>query len=228
MTDSTQKNIWYYFALFISYLLHPVFIPTYIFMVFLYFGNMVFEPYSIAAQVYVVGLILITTAIIPMIMLAINLLLLRKKIGNKELLMDSKKDRVVPFFYIGIYYGSLTYMFYTYLHFPLLLTCLMMIISTAVLITAFVSMFWKISAHAIALGASVMIFILTHTILPDPDFIYVILGTLFLSGLTLSSRLYLNAHSPNQVYIGYLLGILVSCIGLYFLVENLFNFSLTI
>lgn len=228
MTEPIQKNSWYYVSLIISYLLHPVFVPTYIFLVFLYFGNMVFDPYPIAARAYVTGLIFITTAIIPMIMLVINLFLLRKKIGNKELLMDSKKDRVVPFFYVGIYYSSLTYMFYSYLHFPLLLTCLMLIISIAVLLTACISTLWKISAHAVSLGACLMIFILIDTILPESDFLYVILGTLLLSGLTLSSRLYLNAHTPNQVYAGYCLGMLVSCIGLYFLVENLFNFSITI
>ncbi|MGN6647414.1 MAG: hypothetical protein ACTHJT_12890 [Cytophaga sp.] len=224
MKHHTQKNSWYYFALIISYLLHPVFVPTYIFAVFYYFGNMVFNPYSIPAQLYVVGMILITTAIIPLIMLGINLLLLRKKIGNRELLMDSNKDRIVPFFYVGIYYCALSYMFYTYLHFPLLLTCLMMIISISVLMTAFISIFWKISAHAIALGASLMIFILIYTIIPNPDFIYVITGTLLISGITLSSRLYLNGHTPGQVYAGYVLGMLISSIGLYFLVFNL-NFS---
>lgn len=221
----TQKNSWYYFALVISYLLHPVFVPTYIFTVFYYCGNMVFNPYSIPAQLYVVGMILITTAIIPLIMLGINLLLLRKKIGNRELLMDSNKDRIVPFFYVGVYYCALTYMFYTYLRFPLLLTCLMMIICIAVLMTAFISIFWKISAHAIALGASLMIFLLMYTIIPNPNFIYVILATLLISGITLSSRLYLNGHTPEQVYAGYALGMLISCIGLYFLVFNLFDFS---
>lgn len=228
MTSPIQRTSWYHCALIVSYLLHPVFIPSYIFVVFLYFGTMVFDPYPIIGRTYVTGLIFITTALIPMMMLAINLLLARKKIGNKELLMDSKKDRVVPFFYIGIYYSSLTYMFYSTLHFPLLLTCLMMIISAAVLITACVSIFWKISAHAISLGACIMIFILIYTILPEADFLYVIIATVFLSGITLSSRLYLNAHSPNQVYAGFVLGMFVSCIGLYFLVENLFNFSLPI
>lgn len=100
-----------------------------------------------------------------------------------------------------------------------------MIISIAVLMTAFISIFWKISAHAIALGASLMIFLLVYTIIPNPDFIYVIIGTLLISGITLSSRLYLNGHTPGQVYAGYVLGMVISSIGLYFLVFNLFNFS---
>ncbi|ABG60418.1 hypothetical protein [Cytophaga hutchinsonii] len=225
MTYTTQKNSWYYLSLVVSYLLHPVFIPTYIFTTFLFFGNYVFDPYSEHQQVYVVGLIFITTALIPLIMLSLNLLILRRKITNDELLMNSKRDRVVPFFYVGIYYCSLSYMFYTHLNFPLLLTCLMLIISAAVLVTAFISLFWKISAHALSLGASLMIFILIHTIMPSDHFLYVIMATLLLSGITLSSRLRLNAHTQEQTYAGYLLGILISALGLYFLLPNLFSFS---
>jgi hypothetical protein len=225
MTYPTEKNIWYYLSLIVSYIIHPVFIPTYIFTVFLFFGNFIFEPYSITGQFNVVVLIFITTAVIPLVLLGINLLFVRKKITHSALLMESKKDRVVPFFYIGIYYSSLSYMFFTYLNsFPILLTCLMVIISVSVLLTAFISLFWKISAHAISLGASIMIFILIDTVIPNEDLLYAIITTVFISGLTLSSRLYLNAHNSSQTYVGFLLGMLVSAIGLYFLLPNLLIF----
>ena len=139
--------------------------------------------------------------------------------------MDSRKDRVIPFFYIGIYYCILTYMFYTYLNFPVLLTSLMIIISSCTLATAVISLFWKVSAHAISLGASLMIFILMNTIIPNEHIFYVIIGTLLISGITLASRLNLNAHTPEQIYIGYLVGIILSGIGLSFLLPNLLEFT---
>lgn len=225
MTEPTEKNSWYSISLLLSYIIHPVFIPTYIFLVFLYFGNIIFEPYPLPAQSYVVALIGITTAIIPLILLAANMFLLQKKVTHKALLMDSRKDRIVPFFYIGIYYSILSYMFFHYLKFPILLTSLMIIISACVLTTAIVSIFWKISAHAISLGATLMIFILMDTIIPNEYFFYVIIATLFISGITLSSRLNLNAHTPAQVYTGYLIGILLSGIGLSYLLSNLFTFT---
>jgi len=225
MTETTEKNSWNYISLLLSYIVHPVFIPTYVFTSFLYFGNIVFEPYSIAAQSYVVILIFITTAIIPLVLLAIQLFLLRKKITNKALLMDSRKDRIIPFFYIGIYYCILTYMFRHYLNFPPLLTSLMIIISGSVLATAVISLFWKISAHAISLGASLMIFILMNTIMPNEYIFYVIIGTLIISGITLASRLNLNAHTPKQIYVGFLVGMILSGIGLSFLLPNLLDFT---
>jgi len=225
MTEITEKNSWNYISLLLSYTIHPIFIPTYIFAAFLYFGNIIFEPYSIAAQSYVVILIFITTAIIPLILLAIQLFLLRSKITNKALLMDSRKDRIIPFFYIGIYYCILTYMFRHYLNFPPLLTSLMIIISGSVLATAVISLFWKISAHAISLGASLMIFILMNTIMPNEYIFYVIIGTLIISGITLASRLNLNAHTPGQIYAGFLVGMILSGIGLSFLLPNLLEFT---
>jgi len=225
MAETAEKSPWNYISLLISYIVHPVFIPTYIFTAFLYFGNIIFEPYSLPAQSYVVILVFITTAIIPLVLLVINLFFLRKKITNTVLLMESRRDRIIPFFYIGIYYCILTYMFYTYLNFPILLTTFMIIISACVLAVAVISLFWKISAHAISLGASLMIFILMNTIMPNEDIFYVIVGTLFISGITLASRLNLNAHTPEQIYVGYLVGIILSGIGLSFLLPNLLEFS---
>ena len=225
MTEATQKNNWNYLSLLISYIIHPVFIPSYIFTTLLYFGNIIFEPYSILAQTYVVILIFITTAIIPLVLLMVNMFLLQKKFSNDVLLMSKRQDRIVPFFYIGIYYSVLTYMFHHYLNFPILLTSIMLIISAAVLATAFISLICKISAHAISLGASLMIFILMHTIMPNEDLFYVILVTLFISGITLSSRLNLNAHNPSQIYVGYLVGIILGGIGLSYLLPNLLSFT---
>jgi membrane-associated phospholipid phosphatase len=116
-------------------------------------------------------------------------------------------------------------MFAHYLNFPILLTSLMIIISASVLASAIISLFWKISAHAISLGASLMIFILMNTILPGEDLFYVIIATLFISGITLASRLNLNAHSSQQIYVGYLVGIILSGIGLSFLLPNLLTFT---
>jgi hypothetical protein len=225
MTEATQKSNWNYLSLLISYIIHPVFIPTYIFTTFLYLGNIIFEPYSTLAQAYVVMLIFITTAIIPLVLLVVNMFLLQKKFSNAILLMNKRQDRIVPFFYIGIYYSILTYMFHQYLNFPILLTSIMLIISAAVLATAFISLVWKISAHAISLGASLMIFILMHTIMPNEDLFYAILVTLFISGITLSSRLNLNAHNPSQIYVGYLIGIILGGIGLSYLLPNLLSFT---
>ncbi len=226
MTHTPESSFLKTAALVLSYIIHPIFIPTYIFSAFLYFGNIIYDPYSELAQTYVVLLIFITTAIIPLVMLVINLLLLRKKISNAALLMNSRKDRIVPFFYIGIFYMVLTYMFKHYLNFPILLTSLMMIITACVLVTAIISISWKISAHAISLGASLMIFILTNTIIPNEQHFFVIIGTLIISGFVLSSRMLLNAHTPAQVYTGFLLGMILSGIGLYFLLPNLFSFTL--
>jgi membrane-associated phospholipid phosphatase len=225
MTHTHESSFLKRVALILSYIIHPIFIPTYIFTAFLYFGNIIFDPYSELAQTYVVILIFITTAIIPLVMLVINLLLLRKKISNAALLMNARKDRIVPFFYIGIFYMALTYMFRHYLNFPILLTSLMMIITACVLVTAIISISWKISAHAISLGASLMIFILTNTIIPNEQHFYVVLVTIFLSGIMLASRLLLNAHTPAQVYMGFLVGMVLSGIGLYFLLPNLFSFT---
>jgi len=228
MTEiSKQKNIFYYISLIISCLFHPVFITSYIFTTFLYYGNFVFQPFNnFEIQVKIVLLIVASTALVPLLMFVFNTLILKGKIRKDDLFIPHSKDRFVPFMYTGIFYASLTYLLYTQLHFPVLLVFYVGIISACVLMTAIVSLFWKISAHALALGAALMIFCLTYTVLPDENLFYVIIGTILISGIVLSSRLYLNAHKPSQVYTGFMLGMLIAAGGLYFLILNLFSSSI--
>jgi len=226
MTDVSQKkNIYYYLSLIVSYIFHPVLISTYIFIAFWQFGNFVFQPFPNSVQFKIVLLIFTTTAIVPLLLFFLNTLILKGKISKDDLFMTQSKDRFVPFLYTGVFYSTLTYLLYTYLRFPVLLIFYLGIISTCILLTAIISLFWKISAHALAIGAALMIFCLTYTILPDDRMFYVIISTLFISGIILSSRLYLNAHEPSQVYTGFLLGMFIGACGLYFLVPNVLTIS---
>ncbi|MBC7450199.1 MAG: phosphatase PAP2 family protein [Cytophagales bacterium] len=222
---SEEKNAYYYSAMIVSYMFHPIFIPSYLFITFYYYGKFVFHPLKDLTQFYVVLLLIVTTAIIPLIMLFFYMILNKRKMSSSDIFMDNSRERFVPFLYTGIFYSALTYILFTELHFPLIIIYYLSIISISVLAVACISLFWKISAHAISMGAALIMFALTYTVLPDEDFFNVILVTFFISGLVLSSRLYLNAHKPSQVYIGYLLGIIIGACGLYELIPNILHIS---
>ena len=65
---------------------------------------------------------------------------------------------------------------------------------------------WKISAHAAGIGGLVAYcYIFTSRFGMEYTFIFI--AAVLLAGLVMASRIRLDAHSPAQTYIGFLIGI---------------------
>ena len=80
----------------------------------------------------------------------------------------------------------------------------------SLIIVFIVNFFWKISAHATGMGAwTGMLFFLS--IYNDYSLLFQIIVVILSSGLIGWSRLKLEAHTPLQVFFGYLLGLI--CVG---------------
>ena len=81
----------------------------------------------------------------------------------------------------------------------------------SLIIVFIVNFFWKISAHATGMGAwTGMLFFLS--IYNDYSLLFQIIVVILSSGLIGWSRLKLEAHTPLQVFFGYLLGLI--CVGI--------------
>jgi membrane-associated phospholipid phosphatase len=74
----------------------------------------------------------------------------------------------------------------------------------------------KVSIHLLSLGISTGFFILLG-FLYNYSFPIVIMGNVVLAGLVANARLYLNAHTPKEVYLGYFIGFIAPFLVYYFL-----------
>lgn len=77
--------------------------------------------------------------------------------------------------------------------------------TVALLVTMLVTLRWKISAHATGMGGLIggtMIVMRLYQLLPS----YELMLLIVLAGMLGSARLYLKAHTPAQVYVGFLNG----------------------
>ena len=73
------------------------------------------------------------------------------------------------------------------------------------LIVTVINFWWKISLHSVGAGALVgLVFILSLKMLTPLE--WYLISTVIIGGLVLSSRLKLNIHSPQQVWIGLFTG----------------------
>ncbi|HSZ71890.1 MAG TPA: hypothetical protein VK750_04385 [Cytophagaceae bacterium] len=202
-------------ALLISTIFHPVMLPTLFFAFAACVKPDILSPFSNSElQLRFILLIFITTMIIPLIMLSIHFMLSKRKLTMEMLYLQNSKDRIYPFFHTGVFYAGITYLFYSNLHFNPFICAFMGMASCAVLLSAGISFFYKISAHTLALSALTGYLFLLHFFLPETDLLISACVLIFITGITASSRLFLNAHTIGQITVGFLVGLCctLSCI----------------
>jgi hypothetical protein len=188
-------------AKFISYLFHPLLMPTYAFLILFnikaYFSLVI--PYE--GKVRIALLIFIVTFVFPTMVI----LFFRSRNMIKSLYQLSRQERKFPYittiiFYIFAYYLLKNVQISPIFHY-------FIFGATTISMLAFgINFFWKISIHMIAIGGLIgMLLGLSFTgIISEPTFVIL---SIFLAGLIGFARLQLKAHTPAQVYSGFLLGI---------------------
>lgn len=193
---------------FISTILHPIVIPT--IGILLYF---IFTPINLnkQQQLTILGIVFVSTYIVPLL-----LLVFLKAIGYiKSYQVFSIKERKVPLFFMIALLFFLAELFQK-LNIVKDLSYLFYGIVLGLTITYF--LFFtrlKSSLHLLSLGGTVGYFVIFQEI-HSINILPVIIVFIILSGLLATSRLYLKAHTPKEVYTGFFLGFISQFI-VYFL-----------
>lgn len=191
------------FAKLISRFFHPLLIPTYGFLLIFFTQNYISTFTSSALKIIVLSITFVFTFLLP----AVNAYVLLKMGRIKSLEMEDSRDRAMPYMNTAICYFSLYYLFYN-AAFPNVFRLLILGAGVSIILTWLINFKWKISAHTIAIGGMAGATLgMMYRLKIDLQF--VLLLTLFVSGLVAYSRLKLKAHEPSQVYAGFCLGFFV-------------------
>ena len=157
----------------------------------------------------VIGLVFITTFLIP----ALTVVMFKLTKVIKDLHMKDRKDRIMPFMFISIFYLIVSFMIEGQEWMTPLLNIAFLAITTVVLITNGITFKWKISAHAAGVfGWLGFILALQKGFPATNKLLFPLLLCLLFCGLVPWARLYLNAHTPKEILAGGLLGFLI-CYG---------------
>ncbi|CAM1356079.1 hypothetical protein [Tenacibaculum halocynthiae] len=183
---------------FISTILHPIVMPT--IGILLYF---IFSPINLSSQqqLTILSIVFISTYIVPLL-----LLVFLKAIGYiKSYQVFSIKERKVPLFFMIALLFFLAELFQK-LNIVKDLSYLFYGIVLGLTITYF--LFFtrlKSSLHLLSMGGAVGYFLIFQVI-HGINILPIIIIFIILSGLLATSRLYLKAHTPKEVYTGFFLG----------------------
>jgi len=188
----------------VSAILSPLLLPF--FGTLLLFSVGTFSELPLNYRLYIEGIVLLNFGVVP----GLGILLLKKAGHVSDYDVSVRSERVFPYLISLISYITGCYLLYKY-QMPWWIIKLYLGSVLSTLIAFFITFKWKISAHTMASGCvvtSIFLFCLNSAIYPLPFLI----GLLLLAGLQASSRLYLKAHTLEQVCGGFCLGaISVSC-----------------
>lgn len=190
----------------ICILFHPLLLASVLFLLIVVFAPVIVGPTSVEFLQVFLMIIFILTFIIPLI--SISILKLTGAIRSFH--MYSREERILPFILVTIYYGFSGYMIIKKLPLNDMVEIILYAITLQILLLTVITFFWKISAHAMAIGGVLGFLCALNLSLPGSELLLPIILIAFLSGLIMSARLYLDTHNPPQVYSGAFIGFIIS------------------
>ncbi len=185
----------------VTILLHPLLMPLYCSLLVLYsptpYSNM-----SLVLNIQTMVLVGLFACLIPLA--AIGVFIRSGRVSDLE--MPSARERVEPLLCSALVIGcSLAFLISRV---PRPVAGMLCGESIVLFVAAFCSFFWKISLHAIGSGAFLS-FVSVLGICYHQDFLNIVAVAFVAAGLTGWTRLYEEAHTPLQLFAGYMLGVAV-------------------
>lgn len=160
---------------------------------------------------YFLAYMFICTALVPIVAVLVMF-----KIGIiTEWSMNKRADRAIPQVFTVMVYATVCYLLMYQLKVTPLLSLAMLITTISVLIITIVTVFWKISAHSAGISGIIGMVAALQLKQPQENTLYVLLGSIILTGAVMTSRMILKVHTPLQVFLGFTLGVSISFISVY-------------
>ena len=195
-------------ALSLSVIFQPLLMPSLVFGV-LFFGVPQATSIPESFKLRLFYLIVSSTLLIPMVLM----LGLRWSGLIKSLHFEEKSDRRTPFVLVTFFYLLTTYFLKGKTELDPILWQGMGVITCSVALLTGVTFFWKMSAHMTGFGGLLAVLGVLGIYFPSLGLAYLLVATLILGGLVAFARLYLDAHSPVEVYAGLLVGFSTCWLG---------------
>jgi len=196
----------------ISIILHPLFIPTYI---FLFLMQVVpFEFAGITSWQLTLRLFSCFwyTAFFP----AIAIFLLWRLQFIQSILLKTQKERIVPFIIVMFFYWWMYYLSRNFTDQPIVLRFFYMGIFLSTVIGLILNSYFKISLHGMGAGGGVAALVLFSWYYALPMWPYIAIA-IMLAGLIATARIIISDHTNREIYIGIIMGMLCQLLSYIFL-----------
>lgn len=196
----------------ISYVFHPLFIPTYVFLFLIYQ-----VPYEFAGITeYQLQLRLFSIFWLTAFFPAFAVFLLWRLKFSDSIFLRTQKERIVPYIITMFFYWWMYFLSRNFTDQPAVLKFFYMGIFMATVAGLILNNYFKISLHGMAVGGALAAIILFAMYYRLPLGLYMSVAAL-LTGIVCTSRFLVSDHTNAEVYTGLAVGISCQLIAYYFL-----------
>jgi hypothetical protein len=195
METEEQKDLLVKPAKIISIVFHPLLMPVYgmviIFSAPTLFGYLPFNVKKLLLLIMLVNNILLPLSFLPFF--------IHRNVITSWAITE-RKERNIPLIITTILYCVTSFIIFR-LPIPLFLKSFIFASAFLSLMVTVINLWWKISLHSVGAGALIgLVLMLSLKMLTPLD--WYLSSVIIAGGLILSSRLKLNLHNPQQVWVG--------------------------
>lgn len=158
----------------------------------------------------ILGIVFGFTFLLPMI----NIIMFRYFGTISSYTLHSRNERLVPFIAIAIIYVVMIFLFYNKLPLSDSFNKLMTIAAALVVFSAVITFFYKVSVHSLAACGMIGILLPLNKAIENNVLLWPTAAIIIIAGLIMSARLYLNAHTFNEVILGAVAGFSIGFAGM--------------
>ena len=192
----------------VSFIFHPLFIPSYITAFILFVDPYAFAGMTNRDKGFKLISVVFTTGFLPLFSVA-----LMKQLGFiKSIFLRSQKDRIIPYIASMVFYFWAWYVSRN-LHDSPALTAMLLAVFLSCIAGMMANIYYKISMHGIAAGALFILFVWmasNGTVVMGSWLALAILVT----GLVCTARFIVSDHNGFEVYSGLMVGALCQLVAI--------------
>lgn len=186
----------------ISYIFHPLLIPSYTLLLLLNLDIFNFHTVPAMYKMILTGIVLLITFIVPVLL---TWFLYQLGIIS-SFFLGSREERTYPILSVAVFYYVCYYMLRSG-HVSTIFNYYMLGATLLAVLSLIINFYRKISLHMIGAGSFTGLFLgisLNFGINFTPE----LFASILLSGIIGYARLKSNAHEPSEIYSGFILGAL--------------------
>ena len=188
---------------FISWIFHPLLMPTYALMLIFNNDNYFVLMLPLKLKLILTAIIFTNTLLLPLLFIW----MMKRRGIIQSYHMPERADRTFPFLVTGLFYMA-TWFMINNLNLPGVYSMFLLGGTALIVISLIINLFWKISIHMAGVGGLTGGFIaLNYLMVVDSPLLILVL--VIISGLVGFARLKANTHNPSQVYAGFAAGAMV-------------------
>lgn len=193
----------------ISYLFHPLFVPLYVGLFFIYEARLFNDRTDWQQKIIFIQFFIYYT------FFPLMTTLLSKALGFiQSVYLKTQKDRILPYIVCEIFYFWAWYVFRN-IHFPREIVMFALGVFLACSLGLILNAYMKISMHTMSLGLVCTFFLLAGMFSSSSYGIYISIA-LFIAGITATARLIDSNHTEKEIYFGFFVGALAQVVAYFF------------